>query len=34
MQRGRLAQRGTPLEILEHPASEFVAEFVGGEAAG
>jgi osmoprotectant transport system ATP-binding protein len=34
MERGRLAQWGTPLELLEHPASGFVAEFVGGEASG
>jgi putative spermidine/putrescine transport system ATP-binding protein len=26
---GRIAQLGTPLEIYEHPASEFVAGFVG-----
>jgi osmoprotectant transport system ATP-binding protein len=32
--RGRLAQWGTPIEIVEHPASDFVAEFVGGEASG
>ena len=39
LDRGRLAQWGTPLEIIERPASDFVAEFVGGrgerpEAAG
>jgi osmoprotectant transport system ATP-binding protein len=34
MERGRLAQWGTPLDLLEHPASGFVAEFVGGEASG
>jgi len=34
MDRGRLAQWGTPLEILESPANEFVAGFVGGEASG
>ncbi|MFI5937422.1 ABC transporter ATP-binding protein [Actinoplanes sp. NPDC051494] len=28
-QGGRLAQIGTPRELLEHPADEFVAEFVG-----
>jgi osmoprotectant transport system ATP-binding protein len=33
MERGRLAQWGTPVEILEHPASGFVAEFVGGDGA-
>jgi sulfate/thiosulfate transport system ATP-binding protein len=27
--RGRLEQAGTPLEILDHPATEFVACFVG-----
>ena len=34
LNRGRLAQWGTPLEIIEQPASDFVAEFVGGEAGG
>src|SRR5438034_2115747 len=34
LERGRLAQWGTPLDLLEHPASEFVAEFVGGTASG
>jgi osmoprotectant transport system ATP-binding protein len=34
MDRGRLAQWGTPLEILENPANEFVASFFGGEASG
>ena len=34
IERGRLAQWGTPLDLLEHPASAFVAEFVGGEASG
>jgi osmoprotectant transport system ATP-binding protein len=33
MERGRLAQWGTPIEILEKPASAFVAEFVGGDGA-
>jgi osmoprotectant transport system ATP-binding protein len=28
-QGGRLAQVGTPQELLEHPVDEFVAEFVG-----
>jgi osmoprotectant transport system ATP-binding protein len=32
LERGRLVQWGTPLDLLEHPASAFVAEFVGGEA--
>jgi osmoprotectant transport system ATP-binding protein len=30
---GRLAQYATPAEILEHPADEFVAEFVGADRA-
>jgi len=34
MERGRLAQWGTPLQLLERPASAFVAEFVGGAASG
>jgi osmoprotectant transport system ATP-binding protein len=34
LERGRVAQWGTPLDLLEHPASAFVAEFVGGEAGG
>ena len=34
MDRGHLAQWGTPLEILENPANEFVAGFIGGEASG
>jgi osmoprotectant transport system ATP-binding protein len=34
LERGRLAQWGTPIEILERPASPFVAEFVGGAANG
>ena len=34
MQRGRLAQYGTPLELLSTPANDFVAQFVGGEARG
>jgi iron(III) transport system ATP-binding protein len=29
MQDGRIAQRGTPQELYEHPASEFVAGFMG-----
>jgi len=33
MEKGRLAQWGMPVEILEHPASGFVAEFVGGDGA-
>jgi osmoprotectant transport system ATP-binding protein len=34
LDRGRLVQWGTPLEIIERPASAFVAAFVGGEASG
>jgi osmoprotectant transport system ATP-binding protein len=34
IERGRLAQWGIPIEILERPASAFVAEFVGGSASG
>jgi osmoprotectant transport system ATP-binding protein len=30
---GRLAQYGTPAEILEHPADDFVAQFVGADRA-
>jgi osmoprotectant transport system ATP-binding protein len=30
---GRLAQYDTPMAILEHPADEFVAEFVGADRA-
>src|SRR5262249_44081723 len=30
MQSGRVMQIGTPREIYEHPASPFVASFVGG----
>jgi putative spermidine/putrescine transport system ATP-binding protein len=29
MDKGRVAQLGTPHDIYEHPASEFVADFVG-----
>jgi osmoprotectant transport system ATP-binding protein len=34
MERGRLAQSGAPLDIVERPASDFVREFVGREGAG
>jgi len=34
MQEGRIAQLGSPLDILEHPASDFVAEFMGGQGIG
>ena len=33
MEKGRLAQWGRPVDILERPASGFVAEFVGGDGA-
>ena len=33
LDQGRLAQWGAPLELIEHPASEFVAEFLGGKAS-
>jgi iron(III) transport system ATP-binding protein len=29
MDHGRIAQAGTPIELYEHPCSEFVAEFMG-----
>ncbi len=32
LDRGRLVQWGTPLELLERPASAFVTEFLGGDA--
>ncbi len=34
LDHGRLVQWGTPLDLLEHPASDFVAGFVGGAASG
>jgi osmoprotectant transport system ATP-binding protein len=34
MQEGRIAQLGPPLEILERPASGFVADFVGRQGIG
>jgi osmoprotectant transport system ATP-binding protein len=34
MERGRLAQVGTPLEIIENPASNFVRDFVGVQGIG
>jgi osmoprotectant transport system ATP-binding protein len=34
MERGRLAQTGTPLNIIEHPASDFVRDFVGVQGIG
>jgi osmoprotectant transport system ATP-binding protein len=34
MERGRLAQIGTPLDIIENPASDFVRDFVGVQGIG
>jgi osmoprotectant transport system ATP-binding protein len=34
IERGRLAQWGTPRDLLEHPSSPFVAAFVGGPGGG
>jgi osmoprotectant transport system ATP-binding protein len=34
MERGQLAQLGTPLEIMETPASDFVRDFVGVQGIG
>ncbi|HTV46630.1 MAG TPA: ABC transporter ATP-binding protein [Stellaceae bacterium] len=34
MERGRIAQFGTPVELLEHPASDFVSDFVGRQGLG
>ncbi len=34
MQEGRIAQLGSPIDILEHPANEFVADFVGRQGSG
>ena len=34
LERGRLAQWGAPLDIVEHPASSFVRDFVGGDCSG
>ncbi len=34
LEKGRLAQCGTPLDILERPANEFVREFVGTQGLG
>jgi osmoprotectant transport system ATP-binding protein len=34
MERGRLAQLGTPLEIVESPANDFVRGFVGVQGIG
>jgi osmoprotectant transport system ATP-binding protein len=34
MDQGRLVQWGTPIELLERPANDFVREFLGGAALG
>ena len=34
MHEGRIEQLGPPLEILEHPASDFVSDFVGRQGLG
>ena len=34
MQEGRIAQFGSPTDILEHPASGFVSDFVGRQGIG
>jgi osmoprotectant transport system ATP-binding protein len=34
MHEGRIAQLGSPVEILEHPASDFVADLVGRRGIG
>jgi len=34
MHDGRIAQQGTPLEILEHPADDFVRAFIGSDEIG
>jgi osmoprotectant transport system ATP-binding protein len=34
MDKGRVAQLGSPLDLLEHPASEFVSDFVGHQGLG
>ena len=34
LEGGRLAQWGQPLDLVEHPASRFVREFVGGGSVG
>jgi osmoprotectant transport system ATP-binding protein len=34
MDQGRIVQRGSPLDILEHPANDFVADFVGRQGLG
>ncbi len=32
--QGRIAQLGTPLELLEHPANDFVGDFIGRQGLG
>jgi osmoprotectant transport system ATP-binding protein len=34
LQQGQIVQAGTPLELLQHPASDFVADFLGRADAG
>ena len=34
MHRGRIVQYAAPLDLLEHPANDFVAEFVGHQGLG
>ena len=34
MQEGRIVQLGPPLELLEHPANDFVSDFVGRQGLG
>jgi osmoprotectant transport system ATP-binding protein len=34
MREGRIVQFGPPLQILEHPANDFVRDFVGGQGLG
>jgi osmoprotectant transport system ATP-binding protein len=34
LDKGRLAQLGTPLDIVENPASEFVRGFIGAQGTG
>jgi osmoprotectant transport system ATP-binding protein len=34
MDKGQIAQFGTPLNLLEHPANEFVIDFIGHQGLG
>ena len=34
MDKGRIVQLGTPIEILERPADDFVGDFVGRQGIG